>query len=262
MAAKFSIELSVDGWSDETTPKALDVELKFPSQLKSLANNWMIQNVVERTRGGRDIHGEPFAKLAGSEEPTNLTRSGAMLAGVRPAKGSDLQARGYIAAVGITCDPGAGERYPWIVNAGVNPEGYKAKRLAVVERMIARKEARLIRKTNQAAQTNTMTKKWEKLQDTIDAIEGDLRELRKRKADIEGKKIRPQPPREWWGLDENARERVNSALSVWVKLIVAGSVGVACHPLKTTTEQVYQEANAAFRAAFNGGGVPREEAPT
>ena len=94
--------------------------------------------------------------------------------------------------------------------------------------MIARKEARLIRKTNQAAQTNTMTKKWEKLQDTIDAIEGDLRELRKRKADIEGKKIRPQPPREWWGLDEDARERVNSALSVWVKSIVAGSVGVAC----------------------------------
>lgn len=254
MGTKFSIEISVDGYPPDGAPPAVDVDIKFPSALKNLAQNWMIKNVVDRTRAGRDIHGNPFAPLAGSGDPTNLTGTGAMLNGVRPAKGSDLQSRGYIAAVGITCDPGAGERYPWIVNAGVNPEGYKAKRIEVVDRMIARKEARLARKNAQAASiTNRLTKKWDDLQRTIEAIQGDLRELRKRRADIEAKKIKPQPPREWWGLDDSEREKVNGALSAWVRAVVSGVVGVACHPLKTNTAQVYAEADAAFRTAFSGG---------
>lgn len=252
--AKFSMEISVDGYPPDGAPAAVDVDIKFPPALKNLAQNWMIENVVSRTRAGRDIHGEPFLPLAKTGEPTNLTKTGAMLSGVRPAKGIDLQARGYIAAVGITCDPGAGERYPWIVNAGVNPEGYKQKRLEVVDRMIARKEARLIRKNEQADSIrNRLTKKWDDLQRTIEAIQGDLRELRKRRADIEAKKIKPQPPREWWGLDDSEREKINGGLSAWVRAVVSGVVGVACHPTKTTTAQVYAEADAAFRAAFSGG---------
>lgn len=249
-AQDFLLILEVDGYDyGVKEPVVTNISINFPNECKNACQRWMIDRVVSRTRQGVDVHGQPFApRIDGS--PTNLTKTGAMLQNVKAARGSDLRARGALAAVGISCYLRGKETYPWILHNGISADNYKKKRIAVVDRMIRRKQDRLQRKTEAIAKANEVTMRWEYLMDLKRGIEQDIADLQKRRAMIEAASVAAMPPREWWGLDEVDQEKVESALKTWVSAVVASFVQKACNPEKTDRTAAEKEADRAFMAQF------------
>ena len=249
-AQDFVLVIEVDGYKyGIKEPVVTNISIQFPNECKNACQHWMIQRVVDRTQLGLDVNFRPFApRVDGS--PTTLTRTGAMLKNVKAARGSDLRARGALAAVGISCYLRGKATYPWILHNGINEEKYKAKRLAVVDRMIKRKQDRLERKTKEITETSDATAKWEYLMELTRGIEQDIVDLQKRRAEIESAQVAAMPPREWWGLDETDQGRVESALADWVSAVVAGFVANACNPEKNDRTKAEKEADRAFLAKF------------
>lgn len=246
----FLLVIEVDGYGyGVKEPVTTNISINFPNPCKNSCQQWMIRRVVDRTRMGLDVDFQPFApKVDGS--PTNLTKTGAMLGNVKAARGSDLRARGALAAVGISCYLTGRETYPWILHNGINEENYKKKRTAVVDRMIARKQARLQRKTEAIAKTSEVTMKWEYLMDLKAGIEIDITELQKRRAEIESTEVAAMPPRQWWGLSDDDQDRVESALQEWVSAVVASFVKNACNPRENDRTALEKEADQAFLNKF------------
>jgi len=251
---KFQFELKLEG--HDKPAKDIPFEVRFPKRLKTMAEDDMIDWVRQQVRSGKDIYGNTFVPKADGT-PATLILTGAMLEGIQPAMYADLSGNDAVAAVGISCNPsGNWDHYPWILNSGVNPDKARGKRLDRVQSKINRKEARLIRKEQQAAGLDPIKqyKTWDKLQETIEAIQGDLRELQSERAAIQAKLFVGIPPRPWWGLVDEKRQRLYAALQDWLSTLIQGSVAHACNPEQTSLQDVDQQAQDAFVRALKGQG--------
>lgn len=249
-AQDFLLVLDVEGYDPTIKePVVTNVSINFPPECKNACQHWMIQRVVDRTQLGMDVNFRPFAPRTDGS-PTNLTRTGAMLKNVKAARGSDLRARGALAAVGISCYLRDKATYPWILHNGINQEKYKAKRLAVVDRMIKRKQDRLERKTKEITETSDATARWEYLMELTRGIEQDIADLQKRRAEIESAQVAAMPPREWWGLDDVDQNTVTSALKAWVTAIIEINIKYACNPSGPPKIEREREIDQKFLAIF------------
>ena len=248
MASKFSFEITVEG--QEKPPKKMAYDLKLPKKLEKMGDEQMVEWVRQQVRSGRDVFGNVFAPLS-TGEPATLNRTGAMLEGVTPSTWvpKHLKGRDTLGMLAITDTE---ERYPWVINAGVDPDKYKGDRIAKLQGKIDRKLARKRRKLDQLTETNNGTKKWLYLLETAQGIDRDVAEFRHQIAEVQAKQVVGMPPRPWWGLMDEKRERVYAALQNWLATLIDMVVANACNPEKTTLAAADAAAQKAFEAGLRG----------
>lgn len=245
---KFSMSIQVEG--QESEPKQIQYDLKLPKKLKKMASDEMCEWVREQVKTGKDVYGRPYAPKADGT-PATLIRTGTLLEGIVESQWVNYWCKDEdIAVVGITHNL---DTYPWVLNAGVNPRKHIFKQSDKIRAKIKRKLDRRARKLDQLSQTSDLTTKWEKIQDTIMGIDDDLKELRQLLIDTENQKITGLPPRPWWGLADEKRDRVYAALSGWLTKLIDGVVANACNPQATTIQQADDEAQAAFVQGLRTG---------
>ena len=245
---KFSMSIQVEG--QESEPKQIQYDLKLPKKLKKMASDEMCDWVRDQVKTGKDVFGRPYAPKADGT-PATLIRTGKLLEGIVESEWLNYWAKNEdIAVVGITHNE---KTYPWVLNAGVNPRKHIFKQSDKIRAKIQRKLDRRARKIDQLAKTSDLTNKWEDIQETIVFIDRDLRELRQLLIDTENQKITGLPPRPWWGLADEKRERVYAALSGWLTKLIDGVVANACNPQATTIQQADDAAQAAFVQGLKTG---------
>lgn len=249
--ADFNIEIYIDGYGAKYDRKTVAVMMKFPKDLETKTADYIKNIVVNRTRAGLDMDGQPFApKKDGT--PSTLTDSGAMLEGVigggyttlkKYGGGFQVPARHLLINCGITCAPnGEWEHYPFVNNNGVDVKKYRQRAVNKIDAKLSRKIARLNRKKEDMAKADPARAKYEHLLDTIDGIERDMVELTKQRIAAANAQVVGRPARRWWGLDDKRSDQLFAALSAWVHTMIAGIVSISCNPGATKPEQVEREA--------------------
>lgn len=245
---KFSMSIQVEG--QESEPKQIQYDLRLPKKLKKMASDEMCDWVREQVKTGKDVYGRTYAPKADGT-PATLIRTGKLLDGIVESQWLNYWSKNEdIAVVGITHIL---DTYPWVLNAGVNPRKHIFKQSDKIMGKIKRKLDRRARKIDQLSQTSDLTNKWKKIQDTIMAIDGDLRELRQLLIDVENQHITGLPARQWWGLADEKRDRVYAALRGWLTTLIDGVVANACNPQATTIQQADDAAQAAFVQGLRTG---------
>lgn len=249
--ADFNIEIYIDGYGAKYDRKTVAVMMKFPKDLETKTADYIKNIVVNRTRAGLDMDGQPFApKKDGT--PSTLTDTGAMLEGVfgggyttlkKYGGGFQVPARHLLINCGITCAPnGEWEHYPFVNNNGVSAERYRQRNVDRIDRKLSRKIARLNRKKEDLAKADPARAKYEHLLDTIDGIERDMTQLMKDRIEAANAKVVGRVARRWWGLDDQKSDKLFAALSAWVKTMIAGVVAISCNPGATKISDVEREA--------------------
>ena len=256
VSGRFVLVIEVEGYEDQDKPKAFDVEMKMSSRLKKRIIQWMIDRIKSRVESGRDVNGDPFEpKKDGT--PSTLNRTGALLAGIKTAKTSDINAASTkskaLVQLGITDivknDPDV--RYPWYLHYGVEPERIREKLLRRLRGRLYWRESRLERKYRELSSTSIRaTATRMKLLDTIDGVKKDIYELREQMFAAENKEFHTIPARKWWGLTDEERAHLDEALSDWVHMMVEGTVGAACNPEKEPPEEVSKRVEAEIMKRF------------
>lgn len=256
VSGRFVLVIEVEGYEDVDEPKAFDVEMKMSSRLKKRIIQWMIDKIKTRVESGRDVNGDPFApKKDGT--PSTLNRTGALLAGIKAAKTSDINAASTktkaLVQLGITDivhnDPEV--RYPWYLHYGVEPERIRAKLIYRLKSKIAYRKSRLERKYKELSSTSIRaTATRMKLLDTIDGVKRDIYQLNDQIFAAENREFHTVPARKWWGLTDEERALLDEALSDWVHLMMEGTVGAACNPEKEPPDQVSKRVETEIMKRF------------
>lgn len=243
-AQRLTLVISVAGYGEELSEKEFDVQIRMMAPTKSRIQNWMRNKVQERVRAGLDVDGQPFkAKKDGN--PATLIESGAMINGIKSARGADLRdatKTKTLAAVGITCVPGGDfeARYPWFLHNGVDPDHIREREGNKIKRKLQRKQERLQRKTTQAAETAETTKKWLYLMETAKGINQDITDLQKQLNEVNSAQFHTLPARHWWGLQASEREKVETAMKDWFWMMIEGTIAAACNPEENPPDKVAQ----------------------
>lgn len=256
VSGRFVLVIEVEGYEDIDDPKAFDVEMKMSSRLKKRIIQWMIDKIKTRVESGRDVNGDPFApKKDGS--PSNLNRTGALLAGIKAAKTSDINAASTktkaLVQLGITdiVNNDTDIRYPWYLHYGVDPEHIREKLIRRLHGRLYRKQNRLSRKYRELGETSvraTATRML--LLDTIAGVKKDIWEINEAIFAAENKEFHTISARKWWGLTDEERAHLDEALSDWVHLMMEGTVGAACNPEKEPPDQVSKRVEAEIMKRF------------
>ena len=253
-AERLVLILEVEGYGSELTPREFELRLQMASRVKNRIQQWMQRKVKTRVAAGLDVEGNVFApKKDGT--PATLVQTGAMLNGVKSARGSDLRSgtkTQTLAAVGITCVPRGDfdARYPWFLHNGVDPEHIRERESAKIQRKLRRKQDRLQRKTEGLATTKDTTKKWYYLQETVNGINSDIAELQKQQLEINAAQFHTLPARQWWGLLQSERDQVENALRDWVRQMIMAAIAEACNPDEQPSDEAVEEINQEIIARF------------
>ena len=252
MASRLTLVIEVDGYDNQT--RAVDVSLKMSSGLKKKITQWMIDRIRARVQAGLDIDGKPFAPRADGS-PATLSRSGAMLAGIQPAKSSDISAVSKtksLAQVGVTDIVNGDQdiRYPYYLHHGSDPERVKARKLKQLRDRLTKKQDRLARKMREMSEIRGWSDERVRLYDVITAIKSEIPILRAQILDVENRNFKTLPARAWWGLTASERATVEQALADWVHAMVAGAVGAACNPEAEPPDKVSARVDAEIASRF------------
>lgn len=252
MASRLTLVIEVEGYDNQT--RAVDVSLKMSSGLKKKIQQWMIDRIRARVQAGLDVDGKPFAPRADGS-PATLSRSGAMLAGIQPAKSSDISAVSKtksLAQVGVTDivngDPDI--RYPYYLQNGSDPERVKARKLKQLRDRLTKKQNRLARKMQEMSEIRGWSDERVTLYNAIEGVKSDISEIRAQILDVESRSYTTLPARAWWGLTQSERATVEQALADWVHAMVAGAVGAACNPEAEPPDKVSSRVDAEIGARF------------
>lgn len=246
--SKFSFTIEVEG--QEKPPKKMVYDLKLPKKLETMGEDEMCEWCEAQLRSGRDVFGAPFAPKADGS-PATLIKTGAMVEGIVSSDWIPkwMVGRDTIGLLGITNNE---PTYPWVLNAGVNPGKYKSDRIYKLNKRIQKKLDRKRRKLEEIAGTSELTMKWENLMETVNGIDKDVEELRRQIAEIEAKKVIGLPPRPWWGLMEDKREKIYRALREWLSTLIDGVVANACNPEEHSIQEADEAAQNAFENELEG----------
>jgi len=251
-SGRLTLVIEVDGYDSQT--RAVDVSLKMSSQLKKKITQWMIDRIRTRVQAGLDVNGKPFEPQKDGS-PATLSRSGAMLAGIQPAKSSDISGVSKtkaLAQVGVTDivngDPNI--RYPYYLQNGSDPERVKARKLKQLRDRLTKKQNRLARKMQEMSEIRGWSDERVRLYDAIEGVKSDISEIRSQLQDVGSRTFATLPAREWWGLTSSERATLEQALADWVHAMVAGAVGSACNPEAEPPDKVSARVEAEISKRF------------
>lgn len=251
-SGRLTLVIEVEGYDNQT--RAVDVSLKMSSQMRKKITQWMIDRIRTRVQAGLDVAGKPFAPRKDGS-PATLSRSGAMLAGIQPAKSSDISAVSKtksLAQVGVTDvvngDPNI--RYPYYLQNGSDPERVKARKLKQLRDRLTKKQNRLARKMQEMSEIRGWSDERVQLYNAIEGVKSDISEIRAQIQDVESRTFSTLPAREWWGLTSSERATLEQALADWVHAMIDGAVGAACNPEAEPPDKVSARVDSEILKRF------------